>query len=219
MDTPEKRNPSTGSGSKPKPVRKTGTVPKPASHPAPTSAEGLPTPPPSRPGKKIFLKLLVGMLAVLLLIGVPLWKIYKPGPIIAEKFLFALLLIDSPFIQEKSVRALQEYPTRHTAMALIAFINIKNLTPIPPPGETAEQKQHRLEKQTIDLALASDAVLSLCVITGQDFGTHFMPGDGAVKYSWSDVKEDDWGSVLYQIDGWAVKTFGEGKLGGLENLL
>jgi hypothetical protein len=155
--------------------------------------------------------------------GAAWMSVFKLTPIVKEKLLIAALFSRVPPVQRVAIRALRDYPTKHTAVALVLFINLKNLQVVPDPRhpETPEQKARRLAARARDLKLAERATETLCLLTGQSFGTYFQLE--RYGHSWGSLSEERWPRVLRQIDGWAVQTlggapapaFGVGTLGDL----
>jgi hypothetical protein len=94
------------------------------------------------------------------------------------------------------------------AVSLVLFINLKNLHEVPDPKkpETPEERVRRRETRLRDLALAEWATETLCLLTGQSFGTYFELEK--YGYSWGSLSEDKWPTVLRQIDAWALQTLG-----------
>src|SRR3990170_2729438 len=133
-------------------------------------------------------------------------------PVVTEKLLIVALYSRVPPVQRVAIKALRDYPTKHAAIALVAFINLKNLQEVPDPKkpETPDDKARRLEQRKRDLALAERATLTLCLLTGQSFGTYFKLE--RYGYSWGSLSEDKWPTVLWQIDTWAMRTFGPSDL-------
>jgi hypothetical protein len=113
-------------------------------------------------------------------------------------------------VQEVAIRQLRGYPTRHAALALVTFINLKNLQEAPDPRkpDTPEDRARRREQRARDLALAERATETLCLLSGQDFGTHFKRERHG--HSWGSIREDRWPTVLRNVDRWALETFGPG---------
>jgi hypothetical protein len=54
--------------------------------------------------------------------------------------------------------------------------------------------------------VAERGMLSLCILTGHDFGTYYEPGDHG--YSWGSLSDDAWFRSLDALNGWAFETFG-----------
>jgi hypothetical protein len=134
----------------------------------------------------------------------------KLAPVAAEKVLIVALFSRVPPVQRVAIRALRSYPTKHVALALVAFINLKNLQEVPDPGkpDPPEDQARRREQRVRDLALAERATETLCLLSGQSFGTYFkLERHG---HSWGSLGEDKWPSVLPSVNGWALETFGPG---------
>jgi hypothetical protein len=55
-------------------------------------------------------------------------------------------------------------------------------------------------------------MLSLCVLTGRDFGTYYEQEDHG--HSWGSLSDDAWARSLDQLNGWAFETFGPEYLAG-----
>jgi hypothetical protein len=138
--------------------------------------------------------------------------VFKLTPIVAENLLIAALYSRVQPVQRVAIHALRRYPTKRTAIALVLFINLKNLQEMPDPKkeETPEQKARRREVRRRDLKLAERAAETLCLLTGQSFGTYFKLE--RYGHSWGSLSEDKWPTVLGQIDGWTLRTFGAGAL-------
>ena len=105
-------------------------------------------------------------------------------PIAAEKLWLAGLSFGTKALQEEATFRLRNYPTRHAAASLVAFIHAKSST-----GE---------------LKLAARAAETLCTLTGRSFGTPFK--EPARGHIWSRPDEVDWPEVLRQIDLWAERA-------------
>ena len=138
--------------------------------------------------------------------------VFKLTPIVTEKLLIVALFSRVPPVQRVAIKTLQGYPTKHAAIALVAFINLKNLQEVEDPKKpwTPEEKAQKRQERLRDLKLAERATETLCLLTGQSFGTYFT----LEKYghSWGSLSEDKWPTVLWQIDGWAVQIFASGDL-------
>lgn len=63
-----------------------------------------------------------------------------------------------------------------------------------------------------DAKVAERAFLSLCVLTGHDFGTYYEKTPGG--YSWGSLSDDRWSRALARLNGWALETFAVDALGG-----
>jgi hypothetical protein len=185
-------------------------VPKPArGHPvSPPRTETAPHPRRHRRGWPI----IVGVLCGLMLLGGAWMHVFKLTPIVAEKLLIAALFSKVPPVQRVAIQALRDYPTRHAAIALVLFINLKNLQEMEDPKRpwTPEEKAQKRQQHLRDLKLAERATETLCLLTGQSFGTYFK----LEKYghSWGSLSEDKWPTVLWNVDTWAVQAFGRGNL-------
>jgi hypothetical protein len=147
-----------------------------------------------------------------LVLGGAWMYVFKLTPIVTEKLLIAALFSKVPPVQRMAIKTLRGYPTKHAAIALVVFINVKNLQEMEDPKKpwTPEEKAERREQRIRDLKLAERATETLCLLTGQNFGTYFT----LEKYghSWGSLSEDKWPTVLWQIDTWAVQTFAPGDL-------
>ena len=145
-------------------------------------------------------------------LGAAWMYVFKITPIVVEKLLIVALFSRVPPVQRVAIRALRDYPTRHAAISLVAFINLKNLQEVPDrkKPESPEDKKRRQEARVRDLELAERAALTLCLLTGQSFGTYFKLEPHG--YSWGSLSEDRWPTVLLQIDTWALRTLGPGDL-------
>ena len=148
----------------------------------------------------------------LMLLGGAWMYVFKLTPIVTEKLLIVALFSRVPPVQRVAIKTLQGYPTKHAAIALVAFINLKNLQEVEDPKKpwTPEEKERRRQQRIRDLELAERATLTLCLLTGQSFGTYFKREPSG--YSWGSLSEDKWPTVLWQIDTWAVQTFATGDL-------
>ena len=138
--------------------------------------------------------------------------VFKLTPIVAEKLLIGALFSRVPPVQDVAIVALREYPTKHAAVALVLFINLKNLHEVPDPKkpEPPEERARRRQQRVRDLGLAERAAETLCLLTGHGFGTYFKLEPSG--HSWGSLSEDRWPTVLRQIDAWALQTFGAGEL-------
>ena len=174
---------------------------RPASAPAPAAR------PPAKARRKALTAVWVTALGVVAL-GATSMYVFKVTPIIAEKLLIVALFSRVTPVQRVAIKALRDYPTKHAAIALVAFINLKNLQEVPDPKkpEPPDDKRRRQERRERDLELAERATLTLCLLTGQTFGTYFRLEPHG--HSWGSLSEDKWPGVLWQIDAWALKTFG-----------
>ena len=166
------------------------------------------TPPPASSRRR--LPAVIGAVAFGAVVVVAVWmSVFKVTPLVEEKLLIAALFSKVPPVQRVAVRALREYPTKHAAVALVLFINLKNLQRVPDPKkpETPEELARRQEIRARDLALAERATETLCLLTGHSFGTYFKLEP--YGHSWGSLNEDKWPSVLQHIDAWALETFGD----------
>ena len=164
-------------------------------------------PPPKRSRRKVLA--VVAVAACVAAAAAAAWmSVFKLTPIVTEKLLIAALFSKVPPVQQVAIRALRDYPTKHTAVALVLFINLKNLQVVPDPKnpETPEQKARRLAVRARDLKLAERATETLCLLAGQSFGTYFTLE--RYGHSWGSLSEERWPRVLRQIDGWALQTLG-----------
>jgi hypothetical protein len=154
-----------------------------------------------------------------MVLGAAWMYVFKLTPIIAEKLLIAALFSKVPSVQRVAIQALRDYPTRHTAIALVLFINLKNLQEMEDPKKpwTPEEEARKHQQRLRDLMLAERAVETLCLLTGQSFGTYFKLEK--YGYSWGSLGEDKWPTVLWNIDTWAVQTFATGELPMLPGFL
>ncbi|HEX9901073.1 MAG TPA: hypothetical protein VGC81_17730 [Candidatus Methylomirabilis sp.] len=148
----------------------------------------------------------------LMVLGGAWMYMFKLTPIVAEKLLIVALFSKVPPVQRAAIQALRDYPTKHAAIALVLFINLKNLQEVEDPKKpwTPEEKAQKRQERVRDLKLAERATETLCLLTGQSFGTYFT----LEKYghSWGSLSEERWPTVLWQIDTWAVQAFGPGGL-------
>ena len=137
---------------------------------------------------------------------------FKLTPIVAEKLLIVALFSKVPPVQRAAIQALRDYPTKHAAIALVLFINLKNLQEVEDPKKpwTPEEKAQKRQERVRDLKLAERATETLCLLTGQSFGTYFKLEK--FGHSWGSLSEERWPTVLWQIDTWAVQAFGPGGL-------
>jgi hypothetical protein len=110
-------------------------------------------------------------------------------------------------VQRAAIRALRAHPTKHAALALVAFINLKNLQQVPDPKkpESPEDRAARKERRLRDLELAERATETLCLLSGQSFGTYFKVE--RYGHSWGSLSEAKWPEVLLSVDRWALETF------------
>ncbi len=165
------------------------------------------------PGRRRSVWVVAGAVVCVFIILAAVWMyVLRLTPIVAEKLLIAALYSKVPPVQRVAIQALRNYPTKHSAIALIVFINLKNLQEMEDPKKpwTPEEKERRRQQRIRDLQLAERATETLCLLTGQSFGTYFK----LEKYghSWGSLGEDKWPTVLWQIDTWAVHTFATGDL-------
>jgi len=148
------------------------------------------------------------VLAVATGLGAAADQLFHLRPIAAEKFWIAGLVSNIAPVQEAAIRRLRDYPTRHAAVSLVIFINVKNLHRLPDPGrtETAEERARRLAKRAYDLKLAERATETLCLLSGRSFGTDFRPDPRS--HFWGRLAEDRWPGVLEEINLWAARALG-----------
>jgi hypothetical protein len=137
--------------------------------------------------------------------------VFKVTPIVTEKLLIAALFSKIAPVQQVAIEALRNYPTRHVAISLVLFINLKNLQEVPDPKkpDTPEAQARRRAARERDLALAERAAETLCLLTGHSFGTYFKIEP--YGHSWGSLSEGKWPVVLRHIDAWALQA-----LGGIE---
>ena len=88
----------------------------------------------------------------------------------------------------KAAEKLREYPSKSSAIALVLFINKTDKT-------TRKGNE-----------LAKEALVSLCLMTGEDFGTNFE--GNPYNFSWSPPSADSWDRAVYLINNWAFSKFG-----------
>ena len=203
----------------PKPDNSTGPPAPPRATTAPPKAgPGHSVSPPRtmtapRPGRGRRVLVVVGaaVCGVMVLGGAWMYA-FKLTPIVADKLLIAAVFSKVPPVQRAAIQALRDYPTRHAAIALVLFINLKNLQEVEDPRKpwTPEEKAQKRQERLRDLKLAERATETLCLLTGQSFGTYFK----LEKYghSWGSLGEDKWPTVLWNVDTWAVQAFGPGGL-------
>ncbi|MBI4842083.1 MAG: zinc-ribbon domain-containing protein [candidate division NC10 bacterium] len=201
---------SGGSATPQAPRRAAVPPPKPGGG-RPASAPTAKAPSPARDRRRLLVAMgaLAGGAVVLVASSIYAFKL---APIAAEKLLIAALFSKVPPVQRVAIKALRDHPTKHAAIALVAFINLKNLQEVEDPKKpwTPEEKARRRERRVRDLALAERATETLCLLTGQSFGTYFKREP--YGYSWGSLREDKWPTVLRQVDAWALQTFGTGEL-------
>jgi len=200
------------------PARSGGPPPPPGSGPgqappsgpsrvrAPSPPQGKPAPP-ARSRRKILA--IVGTAACGVVVLTAVWMfVFQTAPIVKEKLWIAALYSRIPPVQQVAIKALRNYPTKHAAVSLVLFINLKNLQWVPDPKkpETPEEKARRLAVRKRDLKLAERATETLCLLTGQSFGTYFKLE--RYGYSWGSLSEDKWPAILRQVDAWALQTLG-----------
>jgi hypothetical protein len=152
------------------------------------------------------------VVCVFMLLAATWMYVFKVTPVVAEKMLVAALFSRVPPVQQVAIKALRDYPTRHAAIALVAFINLKNLQEPEDPKRpwTPEEKAKKRQQRIRDLKLAERATETLCLLTGQSFGTYFKLEQ--YGHSWGSLSEDKWPTVLWQMDTWALQAFGAGEL-------
>ena len=69
------------------------------------------------------------------------------------------------------------------------------------------------EEREREAKVAERGLLSLCNLTGHDFGTYYeKTGTG---YSWGSLSDERWARALGQLNGWAFETFAVDALGGI----
>jgi hypothetical protein len=211
--------------------------------------------------KKILLILFVGMPLVAAIGAGVAWS---SSVSFREKVLLVGLASGVDEIQRESANSLRDYPSTTSAVALLAFVNLKYRPPLDtrgleeafrhperasdperervtkmlarlecPPGAEHPIDPRRLsdaERETIaacmrekyevfeeerekDAKVAERGLLSLCVLTGHDFGTYYeKTGTG---YSWGSLSDERWGRALGRLNGWAFETFAVDAIGGV----
>ncbi len=154
--------------------------------------------------------MLVVTWVLLLALGGAWAHAFRLTTVVAEKALIVALFSRVPPVQRVAIRALRGYPTKHVAIALVAFINLKNLQEMPDPKkpDTPEDQARRRAQRVRDLELAERATETLCLLSGQSFGTYFKRE--RYGHSWGRLSEDKWPTVLGSVDRWALETFGPG---------
>jgi len=148
------------------------------------------------------------VMAVATVLGAVADQLYHLRPIVAEKFWIAGLASNIAPVQEAAIRRLREHPTRGAAIALVVFINARNLHRAPGPGqvESTEERSMRLAVRARDLKLAERATETLCLLSGHSFGTEFRKDErGHFRGS---LAEDRWPGVLEEINLWAARALG-----------
>jgi hypothetical protein len=105
------------------------------------------------------------------------------------------------------------------ATALVVFNKHKNLQELPDPRkpETAAERAKRREQRRRDLKLAEHAAHTLCLLTGQSFGTYFKLEP--YGHSWGALSEERWPSVLGHVNAWAAESLAGVRLPLLDLLL
>jgi hypothetical protein len=163
----------------------------------------------ARPRRRWLPILLVALGLFWALVGAWVYA-FKLTTVVAEKALIVALFSRVPPVQRVAIQQLRGYPTRHAAIALVAFINLKNLQEMPDPKkpDTPEDKARRRAQRVRDLALAERATETLCLLSGQSFGTYFKRE--RYGHSWGSLSEEKWPTVLGSVDRWALETFGPG---------
>lgn len=155
--------------------------------------------------------------AAVLLAGVWIYASRLPT-IVAEKALIVALFSKVPPVQVAAIHLLRDYPTRHAATALVVFINLKNLQELPDPKkETPADRAKRREQRRRDLKLAERATQTLCLLTGQSFGTYFKLEP--YGHSWAGLSEEQWPAVLGHVNTWAAESLGGIRLPLLDLIL
>lgn len=209
-------NPGNSTGP-PAPPQMKPPVPKPAAG-RPVTVPQAKVPPRPRRRRRAW-PIVAAVVCGLMVLGAAWVYVFKLTPIIAEKLLIAALFSKVPSVQRVAIQALRDYPTRNTAIALVLFINLKNLQEMEDPKKpwTPEEEARKHQQRLRDLMLAERAVETLCLLTGQSFGTYFKLEKNG--YSWGSLGEDKWPTVLWNIDTWAVQTFATGELPMLPGFL
>jgi len=174
---------------------------------SPASTRQRKAPPPARSRRKV-LAVTGAVVCGAVVLGAAWMSVFQVTPIVKEKVLIAALFSKIPPVQMVAIRALRDYPTRHVAVSLVLFINLKNLQWVPDPQKpvTPEERVRRREVRRRDLKLAERATETLCLLTGESFGTYFKLEKYA--HSWGSLSEEKWAIVLRQIDAWALQTLG-----------
>jgi hypothetical protein len=148
------------------------------------------------------------VMAVAIVLGAVADQLFHLRPIVAEKFWIAGLASGIAPVQDAAIRRLRDYPTRHAAVSLVVFINVKNLHRVPDPRQTEspEERARRLAKRAHDLKLAERATETLCLLSGRSFGTNFWIDQR--RHFWGSLAEDRWPGVLEEINLWAARALG-----------
>ena len=203
--------PNSGTSTRPPaPPRMKPPAPKPAAG-RPLMAPRAKVPPRPRRLRSAWAIVAAVLSGLMLLVGAWMY-VFKITPILTEKVLIAALFSRVPLVQQMAIKALQDYPTKHVAIALVAFINLKNMQEVEDPKRpwAPEERDRRRLHRLRDLRLAERATETLCLLTGQSFGTYFKLEQ--YGHSWGSLSEDKWPTVLWEIDTWALRAFGPGDL-------
>lgn len=150
-----------------------------------------------------FLRAAIVVLGIIAVLSGPvLFAAWKLSPTLRERALIAGMFCGVKPVQEASARALRGYPTKAVALSLVAFVNVQNLQRVPGEKETPAQRQSLMRKHRAGLALADRALETLCLLSGESFGTHFeLTASG---HSWGSLDGDDWARALPQVNMWAM---------------
>lgn len=114
-------------------------------------------------------------------------------PLFRERVLEAALLSRIYPVQKAAARELRQYPSQAAALTLITAVNFLD-------------KSDRLSEE-----VAEETLATLCLMSGQDFGTDFSGAE--YNFSWSPPGKDDWPEIVENVNGWALETFGVETLG------
>jgi hypothetical protein len=127
---------------------------------------------------KIILCLVFGVPLVLVILAIVVWS-------------------SSTTVQERTYEAAlginryipQRLASKESMLSLVVFVNVKD--------KSTEKGQDVAER----------AMVSLILLSGQDFGTGFKGDPG--NYTWGPpVDDEDWKKSLARVNAWAFETFG-----------
>jgi len=134
--------------------------------------------------------------------------LYRVDLVVIEKVLIGGLFSGIGPVQSAAIRGLREHRTRHAAIALVVFINLKHFhgAPANVEEEPAEEERRRGAQKREDLEFAGRALESLCLIADDGFGTSFR--NEARGRSWDGIPDQRWPAVLGNVNAWALQSFG-----------
>ncbi|HUT55385.1 MAG TPA: hypothetical protein VM658_18490 [bacterium] len=139
------------------------------------------------------------IIALAIAFGIPtvmvgvFWGVWYSSPIFRERVLEAALLSRVYPLQRAAAQELRQYPSEAAALSLVGVLNLLDKSD-PKSADIAER-----------------SLATLCLMTGQDFGTNFSGTE--YNFSWSPPGESAWPEVMNNVNAWSLETFGGEALG------